>query len=331
MSSISVVIGIILIYTPTVLPPALAVRSLDVVYADGSWALRGVDVDVPSGSCLGVVGESGCGKSTLARALLGLLPSGTEVRGSARVAGVELVGRSERELRRVRGRLVGLVGQDPYGSCNPLLRVGRNVAEAWSALRRRPRRDHVVERLAALGIDDASIAATRHPHQWSGGMLQRASIVAATAHRPALLVADEPTSALDAHLADRVVTALIDAATTTVLVSHDLRLIGRHADHVAVLYGGRLVEHGPAADVVDRPGHPYTRALLAAIPQPGARRGDLPVPIPGRPPSLHDRDPGCPFAPRCAHTVDRCRNVTPPARPTPVHRFVACHLAEAAA
>lgn len=229
--------------------PQLVVESLNVTYPDGTWALRDVSFAVRRGDCVGVVGESGCGKSTLAGAILGVLPAGTEVRGSIRIGDAELVGLHRRELRRVRGRLVGFVAQDPYGSCNPLLRVGRNVAEAWHALHRRPPHGSVVESLGRLGVADADRAAGRYPHQWSGGMLQRAAIIAATAHRPPVLIADEPTSSLDAGLADQVADQLVAAGASVVLISHDLRLVGQHSDHVVVLYGGRVVECGPVAEV----------------------------------------------------------------------------------
>lgn len=158
-------------------------------------------------------------------------------------------------------------------------------------------------------------------------MLQRASIIAATAHQPELLLADEPTSALDADRADQVITTLVEAARTTIVVSHDLRLLGRHATDLAVFYGGRLVEHGPASEVMGRPGHPYTRALLASIPEPGSRRTSLPTPIPGQPPRLDSHAPGCEFAPRCEHAIDACHDATPEAvRVEDGRGVVACHL-----
>lgn len=312
--------------------PQLVVESLNVTYPDGTWALRDVSFAVRRGDCVGVVGESGCGKSTLAGAILGVLPAGTEVRGSIRIGDAELVGLHRRELRRVRGRLVGFVAQDPYGSCNPLLRVGRNVAEAWHALHRRPPHGSVVESLGRLGVADADRAAGRYPHQWSGGMLQRAAIIAATAHRPPVLIADEPTSSLDAGLADQVADQLVAAGASVVLISHDLRLVGQHSDHVVVLYGGRVVECGPVAEVLARPAHPYTTALLAALPRPVGSRAAMPTPIPGCPPSLDERGAGCPFAPRCASAETCCHDIVPVAAPHgPNGRRVACHLVGAVA
>lgn len=303
---------------------ALRIRQLSVTYPDGTWAVRDLSLEVRAGECLGIVGESGCGKSTIARAVLGLLPSGTEVAGSISIAGIEVVGLPARELRRLRGRVMGLVAQDPFGSFDPLMSVGSNVAVAWRALRRRPPRGQVGSRLTATGIDGADEAGRRRPHTWSGGMLQRASIVAATAHRPPLLIADEPTSALDAHLAERTVGELVAAGSSVVLISHDLRLVARHADRLAVLYGGRVVEEGPAAAVVSAPAHPYTRALLDAVPPSGGRH-ILPTPIPGRPPSLQARTPGCAFADRCGHADARCRTHTPEVLETEVDRLAACH------
>lgn len=287
----------------------LSVRDLAVTYADGTRALRGVTLAVQPDECLAVVGESGCGKSTLARSVLRLLPESTVVEGGLNVGGADLLALGRRALRRTRGRVIGYVGQDPFAACDPLRSVGRNVTEAWLAQRVRPERGEVAARVADLGVRRAEARLAERPHCWSGGMLQRATIVAATAHRPVLTVADEPTSALDADLADDVLSALRETSRTLLLVSHDLRLVARHSDRVAVMYAGRLVETGPTPDVLGRPRHPYTQALLAATPQPG---GPPVRSLPGSPPSLAGDDlGGCSFAPRCPDATSICHEREP--------------------
>lgn len=288
--------------------PALAVRNLDVTYANGAHAVRSVDLAVEPGRCLGLVGESGSGKSTVVNAVLGLLPRTARVVGSVRVDGTELVGVSEAVLRRLRGKALGLVAQDPMASFDPLMSVAGSVAEAWRVHHERPR-DHAVDRaLEALGIDNAHVRARLRPHMWSGGMLQRAAIAAAEAHHPRVIVADEPTSALDADRADAVLTALRSTGSAVLLVSHDLALVAAHADDVAVMYAGEVIEQGTADAVLRRPRHPYSRALLAATPRPGH---GLPVPLPGAPPPLDVEPCGCPFASRCGQVAARCRDEAP--------------------
>jgi peptide/nickel transport system ATP-binding protein len=296
----------------------LVISDLHVGYAGGIRAVRGVDLHLTPGGCLSVVGESGCGKSTVAMAVLGLLPPTARVTGSIRLGGCEVVGASERQLRQLRGLAVGLVAQDPVRSFNPLLSVGASVAEAWRVHERRPAVGEVVAGLSALGIPDGRRRARQRPHQWSGGMLQRAAICAASAHTPSVIVADEPTSALDADRADAVIGALCDTGAGVLLISHDLALVARHSDTVAVMYAGRIVELGPSAQVLQTPRHPYTQALLAATPRPGS---GLPVPLPGAPPPLDAGLPGCAFAARCRLAIPACAE-----RPPQLLDGVACYL-----
>ncbi len=286
----------------------LQVRDLHVRYTDGTWALRGVDLDIGAGASVAVVGESGSGKTSLLKALLGLLPDGTEITGRATFAGHDLLAATPPERRRLLGSVVGYVGQDPYASNNPLLNVGRNVAESWRAKGLRVGAERIADTLQRLAIPEPRRTMQRHPHQWSGGMLQRGSIAAATALAPGLLLADEPTSALDAELADRCLDDLLSTAPTALVVTHDLRLAARHVDMIAVCYAGRLVEVGRRDALLDRPQHPYTRALLAALP---VRGGGLPRPLPGTPPDLRAPDSGCAFAARCDCSVPACRSRVP--------------------
>lgn len=243
--------------------PALAIRNLHVSYRNGNQALAGLELDVHHGECVAVVGESGCGKTTLARAILGLLPAAAAITGSIQLGAEQLLPMTRRELRRLLGNQIGYVAQDPYAACDPLRTVGHHVAEAWRAKGSRPPHDEIAIKLAAVGIGEAEQRLTEHPHQWSGGMLQRATILAATAHGPTITIADEPTSALDAELADGVLETLRRACPTLLLISHDLRLVAKHADRIAVIHDGQIVEVGPTEQLIENPQHPYTRLLLA--------------------------------------------------------------------
>ena len=295
----------------------LDIRDLEVEYAGGARAVRGISLRILSGEVLALVGESGCGKTTVARAVLGLLPKGTKTRGAISVDGRSILGRPERELRTIRGRVVGLVAQDPFAALDPVHRVSHHVEQAWRAQRKRVPAGAVNERLSAVGIDEPDRRSRQRPFQWSGGMLQRAQIAAASALQPPLLVADEPTSALDADRADGVLAVLRERADGLLLISHDLNLVRAHADRVAVMYAGRIVEEIDSRDL-DKARHPYTEALLAAIPQPGQ---GLPVPLPGEPPPLTEPDHGCPFAPRCPLVEEFCTDSVPLLK-----KGVACHV-----
>ncbi|GAA1850094.1 ABC transporter ATP-binding protein [Pseudonocardia ailaonensis] len=249
----------------------LRVAHLTVTYPNGHRGLDDLSFSVEAGERRAVVGRSGSGKSTLVLAILGLLPPGTRVTGSILVDGHELVGADEATLRRLRGPVIGYVPQDPFAATDPLRTVGHHVGEAWRAHRRRPPAGAVAEGLAAVEIDDAARRAGHRPHQWSGGMLQRATLVAATAHAPRLTLADEPTSALDAELADDMLHALRRRGGALLLISHDLALVARHTEHVLVLAGGRAVEQGPAARLLAAPAAPETAELVAAAAPPPAR------------------------------------------------------------
>jgi oligopeptide/dipeptide ABC transporter ATP-binding protein len=292
----------------------LAVTDLHVRYGDGTEAVRGIDLTVHDGERFAIVGESGCGKTSLLRACLGLLPAGAQATGSVVVAGTEVIGGGAGVLQALRGRIVGYVPQDPLRACDPLRRVVHHVEESWKAHGMRPGRATASGLLTQLGIRKAALAG--YPHQWSGGMLQRATIAAATAHCPPLTLADEPTSALDADLADDVLHALSTNSRALLLVTHDLGLLRRHVDTIAICYAGRVVETGDAEEVLGSPRHPYTRALLAASPRQG---GGLPVPLGGAPPGPSHPDAGCAFAPRCQEVIPLCWKGIPP-----LTRGVAC-------
>jgi peptide/nickel transport system ATP-binding protein len=291
--------------------PVLQYENLHVTYANGTHAVRGVSFTLKASECLALVGESGCGKTTLARAALALLPPSARLSGSIRIGEYEVVGAAPETVRTLRGLVAGFVAQNPFAACNPLDQVELHVAEAWRAHDQPPPRDTIVGALTALGIAQAPRQMRRYPHQWSGGMLQRATIAAASAHQPMVIIADEPTSALDADRADTTLEALRATGAAVLLVSHDIGVVARHADRVAVCYAGRIVEIGASAEVLAHPRHPYTQGLLAATPR---RAAGLPIPLAGTPPSLSRAMTGCAFAPRCAFAQSSCWRQDPPLR-----------------
>lgn len=289
----------------------LSARQISVRYPKGAWAVRQASFDVLPNELVAIVGESGCGKSTIAKTILGSLPTGSTTTGSLLLGATSLDAATARQWRGLRGNRVGYVSQDPFGAMNPLRRIRSNVAEAWKVKHTTPTGEALTAALDAVGVDQAAQRSQQYPHEWSGGMLQRAEIASSSVWEPELVVADEPTAALDADLADSIIDGLRKAAGSVLLISHDLALVSRHADRVIVMYGGRIVETGGVGHVLHHPRHPYTQGLLAAIPRPG--RG-LPTPLDGNPPDLTVEDPGCPFAPRCAQSVATCWSTTPELR-----------------
>lgn len=243
----------------------LIFENVTITYPNGFCAARDVRLRVEAGECLALVGESGSGKTTLARAALGLLPKGARIAGSIRVGGTEIIGACEAELRSLRGRVVGFVAQDPFAACDPLSQVKTHVAEAWRAHGMRPPEGAITNKLQSLGIVNAAHVARSFPHQWSGGMLQRAVIAAASAHEPKLIIADEPTSALDSMRADETLRSLRHTKAAILLISHDFNHVATHADRIAVLRAGRLVETSDTQTVLRQPQHPYTVELLNAF------------------------------------------------------------------
>ncbi|MFC9326360.1 dipeptide ABC transporter ATP-binding protein [Kitasatospora sp. NPDC057015] len=307
----------------------LTVRDLRVDFAGPRGrppvpAVRGVDLTVRRGETLGIVGESGSGKSVTALAVLGLLPGTAAVRGSVRLDGRELVGLPPRELAAIRGRRVAMVFQDPLSAFTPVYRIGDQIVEALRIHRpldRAAARRRAAELLDLVGIPDPARALDGFPHQFSGGMRQRAMIAMAVANEPDILLADEPTTALDvtiqAQVLDVLRTARRETGAALVLVSHDLGVIAGMADRVAVMYAGRVVETAGVDELFARPRHPYTLGLIGAVPRLDARGGPL-VPIPGVPAPMADLPAGCPFAARCPLAEDRCRTAEPPLASGPV-------------
>jgi oligopeptide/dipeptide ABC transporter ATP-binding protein len=320
--------------------PVLSVRDLAIEFATPAGtvhAVNGVSFDVGPGEVVGVVGESGCGKTVTMLGCLRLLPQPPAriVAGQAWLGSRDLLTLSPRELRRVRGCEIGMVFQDPLTSLHPAFRIGRQVAEALTVhdtrLSRHAAGSRAVELLELVGVPHAGRRAREYPHQWSGGMRQRAMIAIAIANRPALLIADEPTTALDVTIQAQVLDVLRSAAAetgaATILVTHDLGVIAELADRVVVMYGGRVVETGPVRELFRCPRHPYTVGLLASLPRLDEEVRPLQA-IPGQPPTMLQAPSGCGFAGRCPVRDGRrrCADEVPALLPNSGHR-VACHFA----
>jgi oligopeptide/dipeptide ABC transporter ATP-binding protein len=294
--------------------PVLEVADLEVCFPTAAGPLRavaGVSFAVSAGETLGIVGESGSGKTSVCLAVLGLLPRRARSAGSVRLRGEELLGRSEAELRPLRGNRISIVFQDPFAALNPVLTVGSQIAEAIRVhhdVGRAELAERAVALLELVGVPSPGRRVGQYPHELSGGMRQRAMIAMAIANEPDVLIADEPTSALDVTVAAQVLEVFERVqertATAIVLVTHDLGVLAATAHRVLVLYAGRAVELGDVEDVFYRPAHPYTQGLLGSLPRPDRRvpGGRLPR-IPGQPPSLLAPPPGCAFHPRCPHAV----------------------------
>lgn len=313
--------------------PVLEVRDLATHFSTKAGivkAVDGVSFSLARGEVLGLVGESGSGKSVTGFSLLGLVdPPGRIVRGSIRLEGAELVGLPQDSLRKVRGRRIAMVFQDPMMTLNPVLSIATQMGLALSAHQRLPdraARARMVDVLARVGIPDPASRLDAFPHQFSGGMRQRVAIAIALLHDPAVIVADEPTTALDVSIQAQILAEMkrlvAELGLALIWISHDLAVVSALSDRVAVMYAGRIVEEGPTRLVLTAPRHPYTRGLLDSLPsraQPGL---DL-VQIPGQTPSLLRLPEGCPFRPRCGRATDVCA-VMPEATGDAVHS-ARCH------
>jgi oligopeptide/dipeptide ABC transporter ATP-binding protein len=319
--------------------PVLVVEDLTVDFAtpDGPvHAVRGVSFTVDAEAVVGIVGESGSGKSVTMMAVMGLLPRTATVKGSVRFRGEEILGLPDKQLRRYRGRKLAMIFQDPLTSLNPVFTVGAQIAEAirvHNDVKRSAAMERAVELLDLVGIPNAAKRARQYPHEFSGGMRQRAMIAMSIANDPDVLIADEPTTALDVTIQAQILDVLERAqqavSSAIVLITHDLGVVAGVADRVMVMYAGRAVEQGLVDDVFLRPRHPYTLGLLESLPRLDAEGQERLTPIVGAPPSLLHPPTGCPFHPRCRFVREMCSEVIPELR------FVgglgqrsACHYAE---
>jgi len=318
--------------------PVLSVRNLRVEFLTRRHALRAIDgisFDIAKGEVLGVVGESGAGKSVTGLAVIGLIdPPGRITGGEILLSGMRIDHLSADEIRRVRGKRIGMIFQDPLTSLNPLYRIGDQIIETIKTHTNLPdtaARKRAIDLLAEVGIPAPDKRIDGYPHEFSGGMRQRVVIALAICAEPELIIADEPTTALDVSVQAQII-ALIkrlgrDHGTAVMLVTHDMGVIAETCDRVAVMYSGRVAEIGPVQDVVKNPLHPYAKGLMGAIPTLAGEDKRL-VQIPGSMPRLSAIPPGCPFNPRCGSVFDRCRIE----RPEPIQRgrqAVACHLYDA--
>jgi peptide/nickel transport system ATP-binding protein len=327
--------------------PLLEVDQLHLTFAslEGiTRAVEGVSWQLNAGEMLGVVGESGCGKSVTAMAILRLLPGAptTYTSGAIRFRGEDLLQASEARMQEIRGNAISMIFQDPMTSINPVLSVGEQISEV---LMQHQHMSHkaawarAVELLELVNIPDPQRRVKEYPHQFSGGMRQRAMIAMALACKPAVLLADEPTTALDVTIQAQIMELLDrlrrETGTAIVLITHDLGVVAESCDRVVVMYAGAKVEEAGAHALFTRPSHPYTRGLLGAMPhldspltQPRTRLAE----IPGMVPSLRQATPGCRFAPRCSLAIDVCRTQQPPFEPiadAPQFHGVACWRTDA--
>jgi oligopeptide/dipeptide ABC transporter ATP-binding protein len=295
-------------------------------------AVNGVSIEVGRGETVGLVGESGCGKSALGLSIMRLIEQpGRIVGGEIRFADENLVTKSEEEMRRLRGKRISMIFQDPTSTLNPVQRVGDQIAEvaiAHGGYSRRQAKDLAIEMLGAVGIANPRQRYDAYPHELSGGMQQRVIIACALALRPQLVVADEPTTALDVTVQEQILDLLRDLAqgqigTAVVMISHDLGVIAETCVRTYVMYCGKIVEAGTTEALLTQPRHPYTRGLLASIPRVEGEAIPL-TPIPGVVADATNPPTGCAFHPRCAFATDLCRTDAPPTREYSGHSVV-CH------
>ena len=318
--------------------PLLAIRDLTVGFATDAGPVTvvdGIDLDIGVGEVVGLVGESGSGKSVTLRAIPRLLARNATLHGSVAWQGRELTDLSEPELRLVRGREIAMIFQEPMAALNPVLPIGLQIEESLEthlALRGRAARGRAAELLAMVGIADAKHRLSAFPHEFSGGMRQRVMIAIALAAGPKLLLADEPTTALDVTIQDQILKLLLrlrrELEMSIILVTHDLAVVARSCDRVAVLYAGRIMEVGPVAEILRRPAHAYTRGLIGAVPASHRPRETL-TNIPGSPPSLLALADGCRFAPRCSFVEEACRTGRLEPRPLTSDHLTSCLRADA--
>ncbi len=317
--------------------PLLEIVGLEVnfyTHAGVVHAVRGASFAVQPGETVALVGESGSGKSVTALAVMRLVPRPGRIDGGQiRFDGRDLTASSDPEMRRVRGAEIGMIFQDPMSSLNPTMTVGRQIAEMVEkhrGLSRKEAMDRAAEMLALVGIPNPRTRLGQYPHEFSGGMRQRVMIAMALACEPKLLIADEPTTSLDvtiqAQILDLMASLQSRLGMAILLITHDLGIVARLADRVVVMYAGQVVEQAPVDDLFHVTRHPYSRALLRAIPNPQAEgRRDLEA-IPGSPPDLYREPEGCAFAPRCAFAMEVCARFAPPEVEVGAHHVSRCWL-----
>ncbi|MFP1646304.1 ABC transporter ATP-binding protein [Pontitalea aquivivens] len=317
----------------------LQVRDLHVTLPDQGErlrAVRGIDLDVAAGETLCLVGESGCGKSMTALALMQLLPRGARLNAQRlRLREVDLTKLPERKLSALRGRNISMIFQEPMTALNPVFTIGdqlRSVYRRHTGASAQQAQSRAIEVLESVGLTNAADRLGQFPHQLSGGLRQRVLIAMALMCEPEMIICDEPTTALDVTTQAQILRILKEAQEKRkmgmIFITHDLGVVARIADRVAVMYAGRIVEHGPRAAVLQSPAHPYTRGLIASVPRPrDPSDGTLRLAsIPGNVPAFHHEDQRCPFLSRCPRRLEVCSKEAPPRRTPASGQKVFCHL-----
>jgi oligopeptide transport system ATP-binding protein len=315
--------------------PLLSVEDLRVEFLTGRgtvYAVNGISFDIAPGETLGIVGESGCGKSVSALAILGILSrNGRVSSGKAVFEGRDLIGLSDRRLRRVRGREIAMIFQDPMTSLNPVLTIGKQIREELKThfgMRKKEASARAAELLDRVGIPSASKRVRDYPHQFSGGMRQRAMIAMALACKPKLMIADEPTTALDvtiqAQILDLLRELVAEEHAALILITHDLGVVAGMCERVNVMYSGLFMETGTALQLFARPRHPYTLGLLQSVPRLDTSRRAALHPIEGQPRNMLSPPAACPFQPRCRYEVELSRQEVPPLVEVERGHHVAC-------
>ena len=299
-------------------------------------AVDGISLALKRGQTLGIVGESGSGKSVTNLSIIRLIPSppGEIVSGKVVFDGQDILGLSEADVRKIRGRRIAMIFQDPMTSLNPFLKISRQLMEmtqlhlghsktqAW---------EHAIKMLETVGIPDARRRAHEYPHQFSGGMRQRVMIAMALSCKPELLIADEPSTALDVTIQAQILELInrlkVETGTSVILITHDLGVVAGMTDHVIVMYAGKLFEQAPTRELFELPGNPYTKGLMRSVPDPTSEQGRL-YQIPGQPPDLTRLPSGCPFVPRCERAEDICHREFPPLVQLNANHHSLCHFAK---
>ncbi len=318
----------------------LDVRDLRTHFVTSAGVVRAVDGvswDVRTGETVALVGESGCGKSVSALSVMRLVaaPAGRIVGGQIIFKGRDLLALSDEEMRRVRGREIGMIFQEPMTSLNPVLSIGRQLTETMEihlGMTPTQSRARAVEFLSLVGITDGGRRLAQYPHQFSGGMRQRMMIAMALSCNPALVLADEPTTALDVTIQAQILELMKDLSrrlgVAILMITHNLGVVARYADRVNVMYAGKIVERASAREIYANPRHPYTLGLLRSVPRLDEPRKARLVPIPGQPPDLSRLPAGCSFAPRCSYVIERCRHEGPPLERVGSEHVSACWVAK---
>ncbi len=318
----------------------LEVRGLRTHFFTGAGVIRAVDdvsYDVGVGETVALVGESGCGKTVSALSIMRLIaaPAGRIVGGEILFKGQDLLALEEEGIRRIRGREIAMVFQEPMTSLNPVLSIGRQLTEPLEIHLGLPPAEalaRATELLALVGIPDPARRLDQYPHQFSGGMRQRIMIAMALSCNPSLILADEPTTALDVTIQAQILELMKDLSrrlrVAMLIITHNLGVVARYADRVNVMYAGKIIERGTAGEIYATPRHPYTLGLLRSVPRLDEPRKSKLSPIDGQPPDLVRLPPGCAFAPRCRYAVPRCAEEVPPLRPVSHGHESACWVAE---